>query len=597
MKSPAEFIGQRVGRYTIISHLASGGMAELFIARQEAVGGFEKNIVLKMLQERYAQNPRVVQMFLDEARLAAKLNHQNIVHVYDVDEADGIRYIAMEYIHGETVTDVVRRSIDVASFLPLEHAVQIAADTAAGLAYAHDRREADGRLVRIVHRDVSPSNILVTYEGVTKIVDFGIARIQDQIREESGMRPGKVSYMAPEQVRGEGADHRSDIFSLGVVLYEITVGKRLWRGPAEQVMRRIVEEQVPPPTYVRRAYPPGLELIVMKALEKRPSDRQQSAAELHHELLEFLEESGLRSGPRRLAHYMKALFAPEGSVSAPGVEQARDAAGSAAGVPTSAPERDDSEELDFDRRAPLVMRVEAADEDDDSPGFGSELGLAAPLPGRRPPERPGPGRSARALADFGSATPGLEAPGDDDPFPPVLPVAGGHLGPASRAPLGAGGGGLDGGGLREVRSGELGRPEISSALAAAARAGVGRTPPPAYPDAAPVEARLAWVGSGPTSHPVSRTDVRATSFAGAGAPTSRNGVSPPPSPSVAPSASPGTAHSADFAPAADARGTPPLSSEREPARPRGGLSPAVWIVAVAILAAALVAVFALSARG
>jgi hypothetical protein len=257
MSSPEHLIGRQIGRYTITSHLASGGMAELFIARQEAVGGFEKDLVLKMLQAHYAENPRVVRMFLDEARLAAKLNHQNIVHVYDVSEADGIRYIAMEYIHGETVTDIVRRSIARGGFLPIEHAVQIVADTAAGLAYAHDRRDAEGRTVRIIHRDVSPSNILVTYEGQTKIVDFGIARIQDQIREESGMRPGKVSYMSPEQVRGEAVDHRSDVFSLGIILYEITVGRRLWRGPPEAVMRRIVEEQIPPPTYVRREYPPA----------------------------------------------------------------------------------------------------------------------------------------------------------------------------------------------------------------------------------------------------------------------------------------------------------------------------------------------------
>ena len=280
MASPADFIGKRVGRFTIISHLASGGMAELYIARQEAVGGFEKNLVLKMLQERYAKNPRVLEMFLDEARLAAKLNHQNIVHVYDVDKTEGTHYIAMEYIHGETVTDIVRRSIARGDFLPMEHAVQIVADTAAGLDYAHESRDADGRPTRIVHRDVSPSNILVTYEGVTKLVDFGIARVQDQIREESGMRPGKVSYMSPEQVRGEVSDHRADIYAMGIILYEITVGRRLWRGAPDVVMKRILEEQVPPPTYVRRGYPPALELIIMKALEKRPADRQQSAAEL-----------------------------------------------------------------------------------------------------------------------------------------------------------------------------------------------------------------------------------------------------------------------------------------------------------------------------
>lgn len=439
MVSTGDFIGRRVGRFTITSHLASGGMAELFVARQEAVGGFEKDLVLKMLQERYAENPRVVEMFLDEARLAAKLNHQNIVHVYDVDEADGIRYIAMEYIHGETVTDIVRRSIARGSFLPLEHASHIIAETAAGLAYAHESRNPEGRAARIVHRDVSPSNILVTYEGLTKIVDFGIARVQDQIREESGMRPGKVSYMSPEQVRGEPADHRSDIFSLGIILYEITVGRRLWRGPAEQVMRRIVEESIPPPTYVRRDYPPALELIVMKALERRPHDRYQSAADLQHDLSEFMEEAGLKSGSRRLSQYMKELFAPESAggeskKQQPGTttEGRRSGQGGqggmhrtpagAAAVPSSSSLADleDPEELDFDRRAPLMMRMEARP--DSTPGPSDRQGSAASRPGDPgPPERlrsapqpaprpggpsgsEGPPRARLGLAGTGAAT-------------------------------------------------------------------------------------------------------------------------------------------------------------------------------------------------
>ncbi|MES1172357.1 MAG: serine/threonine-protein kinase [Bacteroidota bacterium] len=375
MANTGEFIGRRVGRFTITSHLASGGMAELFIARQEAVGGFEKDLVLKMLQDRYAGNARVVEMFLDEARLAAKLNHQNIVHVYDVDEFEGVRYIAMEYIHGETVTDIVRRSIARGAFLPLEHAVHIVAETAAGLNYAHDRRDAEGRPARIVHRDVSPSNILVTYEGLTKIVDFGIARVQDQIREESGMRPGKVSYMSPEQVRGEGADHRSDIFSLGIILYEITVGRRLWRGPPEQVMRRIVEDQIPPPTYVRRGYPPALELIVMKALERRPVERHQSAAELQNELNEFMEEAGLKSGARRLSEYMKDLFAADAAPAmAPGGAD-QSVAFAFGPAETTSPDAEESEDLDFDRRAPLMMRVEARADDAAPVSVG-----AAPVP-------------------------------------------------------------------------------------------------------------------------------------------------------------------------------------------------------------------------
>ncbi len=316
-----DVIGRQVGRYTIVGHLATGGMAELYIARQEAVGGFEKNLVVKVLQSRYAQHPRVVAMFLDEARLAAKLNHPSIVHVYDVAEEDGNKFIAMEYIHGETLTDIIKRGVEVGSFLPMEHAVHIVSQVAAGLDYAHRRHDPHGGLLRIVHRDVSPSNIMVSYEGQTKIIDFGIARVQDQIREESGMHPGKASYMSPEQVQGQAVDYRSDIFSLGIILYEITLGRRLWRGAADEVMKRIVSEPAPPPSTIRKDYAPALEAIVMKALEKRPEARQQSAEELRHDLEEFLAVGGFRTGARQTALYLRELFPIKAALSDEGVVQ------------------------------------------------------------------------------------------------------------------------------------------------------------------------------------------------------------------------------------------------------------------------------------
>ena len=367
--------GRQVGRYGVVRHLASGGMAELYMARQEAMGGFEKPVVLKVLQPRYATNPRVVTMFLDEARLAAKLNHASIVHVYDVAEEEpskgGMKYIAMEYIHGETIADIVKRGLAVDNYLPLEHALHVVSQSAAGLAYAHDRRDPDGQVWRIVHRDVSPTNILVSYEGQTKIVDFGIARAQDELREEAGILPGKAPYMSPEQVRGQGADYRSDIFSLGIILYELTLCQRLYRGAPEVIMKRIVDETITPPTALRRDYPPALELIVMRALEKRPEDRYQTAEELHHDLEEFLEDSGLRTGNRRMAIYLNDLFAPEAAVSTSGVARARGFAdlrptaealrlGSGGREPLR--REDPSEELNFDRRAPLAMRIEVVSE-------------------------------------------------------------------------------------------------------------------------------------------------------------------------------------------------------------------------------------------
>ena len=227
-----------------------------------------------------------------------------------------MKYIAMEYIHGETVADIVKRGLAVEQ-LPAARARGPHRPPDGGRAWPTrtSAASADGHVLRIVHRDVSPTNILVSYEGQTKIVDFGIARAQDELREESGTRPGKASYMSPEQVRGEPADYRSDIFSLGIILYELTLCQRLYRGAPEVMMRKIVDGAVTPPTAINRDYPPTLELIVMRALEKRPEDRYQSAEEMSHDLEEFLEESGLRSGNRRVvALHAGAVRARRGDV-------------------------------------------------------------------------------------------------------------------------------------------------------------------------------------------------------------------------------------------------------------------------------------------
>jgi serine/threonine protein kinase len=342
-KEPKSLKGQRLGRYTLVEHLASGGMAEIFLARHEASGDFSKDLVLKILQSRYSEHEDVVRMFLDEARLGAKLNHPNIVDVYDVGEENGMRYIAMEHIPGKTLTDVVRRSIEIATPLPLDHAAYLIAETAAGLAYMHDGTDNRRRPFRIIHRDISPSNLIVSFSGQTKIIDFGIAREGEGTEAESGARPGKVSYMSPEQVQGQKLDGRSDIFSLGTILYEITLGKRLWRGPKEVVMRRIVEEKPPPPTYVDRAYPPALELIVLRALEKRPENRYATAGQMFEELEAYLVASGARTRNHQIAQYLHDLFASDAEATEMGVRRARAFAEDDDG---------DDDDLDFDRPTP-----------------------------------------------------------------------------------------------------------------------------------------------------------------------------------------------------------------------------------------------------
>jgi serine/threonine protein kinase len=300
------------GRYELLRLLATGGMAEIYLARQNAMAGFEKEVVIKRLKPELARDPRLVEMFLDEARIGAVLNHPNIVHVYDVEDHGGVPYIAMEYIVGEEMNELCRRGLGLGKFLPLEHAVELIRQAAAGMGYFHAKRGAlgsrlAGEPLDVVHCDISPSNLLVTEDGFLKLIDFGIAKARGQRHREEGIFPGKLSYMSPEQALRQRVDARSDIFSLGVVLYEITVGKRLFKGPAHEVMRRLTEGVIEPPTFVRRDFPGGLEAIVMRALERHAGDRYQTAYDLADDLEEFLRDSKLHSGPVRIARYLDEL--------------------------------------------------------------------------------------------------------------------------------------------------------------------------------------------------------------------------------------------------------------------------------------------------
>ncbi|HKA90152.1 MAG TPA: serine/threonine-protein kinase [Haliangiales bacterium] len=302
-------------RFTLVRQIATGGMAEIFLARQKGLPGLEKEIVIKLLKERYRTDVRVVEMFLNEARIGTVLNHPNIVHVYDIGEHDATPFIAMEYIRGEELSQLCRRGVEMGYFLPVDHAVDLCRQAAEGMAAFHGKRDDAGHPLAIVHRDVSPSNMMVTPDGVMKLIDFGIAKASWRDRrdktEMEKLVPGKYNYMSPEQVRGEKVDHRTDIFSLGIVLYELTVGKRLFKGRPEEVIQRIVRGKVKPPTFVRQKFPARLEQIVMRALEPNANDRYASALELATDLEEFLREAGRKSGPLRVAQYVDDLRALE----------------------------------------------------------------------------------------------------------------------------------------------------------------------------------------------------------------------------------------------------------------------------------------------
>jgi serine/threonine protein kinase len=307
--------GTRMGKYEVLCRLATGGMAEIYLARQLGVLGFEKHVVVKRILPPFSSDPKFVQMFLDEARLAAQLQHQNIGQVYDIGQHDDTYFYAMEYLHGADVRAIARAASAGGERVPLPHALKIVHGVAAALHYAHERTDADDRPLDIVHRDVSPSNIIVTYAGGVKLVDFGIARATTRtIETHTGSLRGKLAYMSPEQCRAQSLDARADIFSLGIVMYELTTGQRLFRRGAESdyvVMNRIVYGEVPPPSAAMPGYPPALEAITLRALATDRNQRYQSARELLDDLENLSRREQRVMSSAGLATFLRGLISEQ----------------------------------------------------------------------------------------------------------------------------------------------------------------------------------------------------------------------------------------------------------------------------------------------
>tara|TARA_R110002096_G_scaffold44526_12_gene120392 strand:- start:15151 stop:16572 length:1422 start_codon:yes stop_codon:yes gene_type:complete len=300
------------GRYWLTQPLAVGGMAEVFLARQQSDGGFAKDVVIKRLRPELAKDSRVVSMFHDEARVSGMLSHCNSVHVFDSGTHEGLPYMAMEYIRGEELNQLCRRGIGCGEFLPLEHAIELIRQAALGMSYYHNLCDSEGKALDLVHCDISPNNLLIGQDGYLQVIDYGISQFRGQKYRDAQLVPGKLSYMSPEQAKRGTLDHRSDIFSLGIVLYEITLGRRLFRGPASEVLPRIVSCDIEAPTFVRHDYPGALESIVMRALEAEPSDRYQEANDFAEALGEYLREERMRTGPIGVARYLDRLAVAEG---------------------------------------------------------------------------------------------------------------------------------------------------------------------------------------------------------------------------------------------------------------------------------------------
>ncbi|MFS8067944.1 MAG: protein kinase, partial [Byssovorax sp.] len=300
-----------LGKYQLLKKIAVGGMAEIWVARSAGISGVEQVCVVKRILPELATNADFVRMFLDEARIAATLNHPNLAQMYDVGEANGRPFIAMEYLHGEDVRSVRKALRPTRGRMPVEHALNVIMGVAAGLHYAHEKVGFDGRPLNVVHRDISPHNVFVTHDGAVKILDFGIATAENRDHAtKNGTLKGKVPYMSPEQCLCEPLDRRSDIYSLGVMLHELTTGPRLHKAGASEyeTMRAILEGPITLPSQIVPDYPRALERIVLRCLERDRTRRYPTARDLHADLEAFVREERLAVSSFALSGFMAELF-------------------------------------------------------------------------------------------------------------------------------------------------------------------------------------------------------------------------------------------------------------------------------------------------
>lgn len=297
----------RLGRYVVRFKVAQGGMGAVYLAQLETHAGFRKWVALKTIDERLANDRNFVKMFLAEARLTAKIDHPNVCTVFDFGEEKGTYYLAMEYLAGESLSTLSKRA-SMGHGVPIPVAAKIIADAARGLHAAHELKLDDGTPANVVHRDISPQNIFVLYDGIAKVVDFGVAYISEGI-DRAGFLAGKKPYMSPEQMRLDPIDRRSDIWSLGVVLWETTVGQRLFRRDSDEAIEEaILREAIPGPRVYNAHYPRELEAIVMKALARDREQRFQTAAEFARAIEQYLATASETAGVDEVRAVMHEYF-------------------------------------------------------------------------------------------------------------------------------------------------------------------------------------------------------------------------------------------------------------------------------------------------
>ncbi len=281
---------RQFGPYQLVKQIAVGGMAEIHLAKTKGIAGFEKFCALKMIHPNFAQDEQFIEMLIDEAKIAVQLQHVNIAQTFDLGRVGDTYYITMEFVDGADLYKILRRGSEQDVDMPVDVAAFIAKEMATGLDYAHRKRDSAGNNLGIVHRDVSPQNVLVSNAGEVKLVDFGIAKATMKVRQTAvGVIKGKYYYMSPEQAWGERLDHRSDIFSAGIVLYEMLTSQMLYlEEDLHKLLDMVRRANIEPVRTLRKDVPPQLERIVMHALAKKPEDRYQSAGDLASDLERFL---------------------------------------------------------------------------------------------------------------------------------------------------------------------------------------------------------------------------------------------------------------------------------------------------------------------
>lgn len=298
------------GPYQLLGLIARGGMAEVYRGRYAAEKPPKRLLAIKVMRQQLAREARFIEMFHREGKLAAMLRNRCIVETHDVGEIDGRHFIAMEYIGGRDLTQVLRRCQETNQRIPIPHAVYIAARIAEGLHFAHTLQDAEKRPLNIVNRDVSPSNVRIGYDGEVKLLDFGIAQALMGFKNEIGILKGKFSYMSPEQIRGMPLDARTDVFSAGIILHEMLTTEKLFRGDTEfALMEKVRKAEAPAPSDFNRRVIPELDAITLRALARDVSDRYQTAAQLAADLDSLI--SSYRFDPKELRQFVRQLFRAE----------------------------------------------------------------------------------------------------------------------------------------------------------------------------------------------------------------------------------------------------------------------------------------------